>query len=112
MSQKTHDAQQIITGGDMSLASITSQAVNIEEADNVGVQMNWTGTPVGTFAVQCSIDGSNWVALSLPSSPAAAGGASSALLDLVGLCSKFLRVVYTKGSSTGSLDVFVQGKGL
>ena len=56
MSRKnTLRAFQNIKNGDMS-TTLTSAVTNIERADDVGLQFNFTGTPVGTFSVQVSID--------------------------------------------------------
>lgn len=112
---------QIITSGDMSQATVTSAVTNIEYMDNIGIQLNWTGTAVGTFAVQVSIDhaqdqngnvsvAGNWIALTLSPSPAAAGASNQIYIDITQTSAPWIRVVYTKGSSTGTLNAFISGK--
>lgn len=112
---------QTITAGDMSAASITSAVTNIETHDNIAIQLNFTGTPVGTFAVEVSvdyerdshgnvIDSGTWVPITLSPAPAAAGADGSILIDLNQLASPWIRVVYTKTSGTGSLDAFISAK--
>lgn len=110
-----------IIAGDMSAASITSAVTNIQFLDNIGVQFNFTGTPNGTFAVQVSADyaqdsngnvqvAGNWIPVTLPSTPVAAGAAGQVYIDLNQLSSPWIRIVYTKVSGTGVLDGFITGK--
>lgn len=111
---------QTITNGDMSGASITSSITNIQFLDNVGVQLNWSGsTPIGTIVVQVSADhaqdaegnvtvAGNWI--SLPVSISVSGNTGSGYFDLNQLSSPWIRVVYTKTSGTGTLNGYVTGK--
>lgn len=111
---------QTITNGDMSTAAITSSVTSIQFLDNIGVQVNWTGTaPVGTIAVQVSADyaadefgnvtnAGNW--FTLPVSPAVSGGTGSVYVDLNQMSAPWLRVVYTKTSGTGTLNAFITAK--
>lgn len=112
---------QNITSGDMSQASITSSVTNIQYLDNIGIQLNFTGVPVGTFAVQVSADylqddygnvqnAGNWIPLTLSPSPAASGAAAQIYLDLNQLSAPWIRVVYTKTSGTGTLNGYITGK--
>jgi hypothetical protein len=112
---------QTITAGDMSQSSITSKVTNILNLDNVGIQLNWSGAPVGTFAIQVSMDyqqdaqgnvtkAGNWVSIALSPALAAAGSGDSAYADLAGLSAPWIRVVYTKTSGTGTLNAFISGK--
>lgn len=102
-------------------ASATSSAVGIQYLDNVAIQLNFTGTPTGTFAVQGSLDYSqtstgtvinagNWIPLTLASSPVASGAAGTILLDLNQLSFPWVRVVYTRSSGTGTLDSYISAK--
>lgn len=112
---------QNIVNGDMSQASITSTVSNIQFLDNIGIQLNFTGTPTGSFAVQLSIDyaqddqgnvtnAGNWVPITFTTPPVAAGAPGTIYLDLNQLSAPWIRVVYTKGSSTGTLQGFITGK--
>lgn len=112
---------QNITNGDMSTASITSPATAIHFMDDIGVQFNFTGAPVGTFEVQVSIDymqdqegniqdPGHWIPITLNPSPIAAGVAGQIYIDLNMLSSPWIRVVYTRTSGTGTLNAFITGK--
>ena len=112
---------QNIVNGDMSQASIVSAVSSIAYLDNIGVQLSWTGTPTGTFAIQVSADYQqdqnknvtnvgNWIPLILSPAPAASGAAGTAYIDLNQLSAPWIRVVYTKTSGTGTLQGFINGK--
>lgn len=104
-------------------SSITSSVVEIKNQDNIGIQLNWTGTPVGTFAVQVSSDylqdtegnvmnAGNWITLPISPSIAAAGSADSAFVDVNQTSAQYMRVVYTRTSGTGTLTGIAVGKGV
>lgn len=121
---------QSITNGNMASASLTSAVTNIQWLDNIGIQLNFTGSPVGDFAVQVSADYAqddngnvtnpgNWVPLTLTylvgstfvsaqSVPTSVG--SPIYLDLNELSCPWIRVVYTKTSGTGTLNAFITAK--
>lgn len=114
--------KQIVNAGDMS-GDVTSPAIEILNQDNIAIQMNWTGTPTGTFDVQVSVDhledaegnvlnAGKWISIPLSPSIAATGSADQALVELSPSAARYLRVVYTRTGSTGSLDMFVMGKGV
>lgn len=103
--------------------SITSPIVEVRNQDNVGIQMHWTGTPVGTFAFQVSMDhqqdmegnvtvAGNWI--TIPVSPAitASGSADDAYVDINQVSAMYFRLVYTRTSGTGTLDAYVAAKGV
>lgn len=114
----------------MALASITSAPTNIQMLDDVGIQFNWSGSPVGTLAVQVSADyaqdtqgnvtnSGNWVNLvftywngtmfvTSTSIPTSVG--SPVYLDMALLSAPWIRVVYTKISGTGTLNSFITAK--
>lgn len=116
MSTKTLLPIPIITNGDMSLTSLTSVTLPIQFEDNVGLQFVWTGAPVGTIAVNISLDQTNWT--TIPSSafvgtyPIPGTTTSPAYLDMALLSAAYMQVVYTKGSGTGSLNVLAVAKGV
>lgn len=115
---------QLIANGAMTGTSvITSKAVEIINLDNVFLQLDFTGTPSGSFDVQVSSDhledqegnvlvAGHWVSLALSPTPIAAGAADDIGIDMNQLGASYLRVVYTNTSGTGTLNAFVSGKGL
>lgn len=121
MSRKNILKFQNITSGNMASASITSTVSNIQHLDNIGIQLQWTGVPVGTFAIQVSADYAQdiegnvtntgtWTTLTLGPGISAAGSADNAYVDLNQLSSPWIRVVYTKTSGTGTLNGYIVGK--
>lgn len=109
---------QAITSGDMSQSTITSTITNIEYLDNIGAQANYTGSPVGTLSVQVSLDhaqdqngnvtvAGSWAQITSAAIP---GSTTPIIFDLNQLSAPWMRIVYTKISGTGTLDVFITGK--
>lgn len=102
--------------------NITGTPTNIQYLDNVSIQLNFTGTPVGTFTIQGSLDYTqqgipgvatntgNWITITLPATASASGAAGNILLDLNQLSFPWIRIVYTVSSSTGTLDAYISGK--
>lgn len=121
---------QTISSGDMSAASLTSSVTNIQFLDDIGVQFNFSGSPVGSFAVQVSADYAqdtfgnvtnpgNWAPLTFSyfngattitatSIPTSAG--SPIYIDMALLSAPWIRAVYTKVSGTGTLDAYITAK--
>lgn len=112
----------VITNGSMA-GNITSAVVEIKNQDNIGIQMIWTGAPVGTFAVQVSMtfqedsfgnvtNPGTWTSIPLTPAITAAGSGDNAYIDLNQLSAPYVRVVYTRTSGTGTLNAFIDGKGV
>lgn len=104
-------------------ATITGDPIEIKNQDNIGIQLHWTGTPVGAFSIQISsnyrqdIEGNvqvtgNWVTLPLSPAITAAGSADDAYIDLNQMSAMYMRIVYTRTSGTGTLDAYVVAKGV
>lgn len=111
-----------IVAGSMS-TSLTSPVTNIEFLDNIGVQFNFTDSPVGNFQVQVSMDydqdinqnvinAGNWVPVTLSNGTvnAATSLGSPVYIDLNQLSAPWIRLVYVRTSGTGTLNAFVCGK--
>lgn len=126
MSRKiTLSPKHFVVAGDMS-ASITSTPLIIQQEDSVAIQLNFTGTPTGTFQVQGSLDyvppqpnfadqptaTGNWVNLTLSPVPIAAGAPDNILIDLYALSFPYIRLVYTRTSGSGTLEAYVSCKAL
>lgn len=108
---------------------LTSAVSQVKYKDSIGYQFNFTGTPVGTFAVQASIDynpgspqsggapnAGNWVTLPAVdvnnNPPVASGSAGTVLVGLTQVEFPWVRVQYTNTSSTGILNIFMSAKSL
>lgn len=114
-------------------ASVTGEASDISNTDNISVQIIVGAGATGTFAVQFAnpVDntvvgtGANWyrqpastdwvtvipydgaaVAISL----AVSGSAANLLLNYSNIAHSFMRVIYTRTSGTGTANVWVNGK--
>lgn len=101
-------------------SSITSDPIEIKYMDNVGVQLQWTGSPVGTLSVQVSADfkadtngnvlnPGQWTDLPLSPPPQIING-PPIYVDINQISSPYLRVKYTATSGSGVLDAFVFAK--
>jgi len=92
---------------------ITSNPSNIENWDNIGFQVSWTGNAVGTLAVLCSIDGTNYFALTFsPALTQPAGASGGFLINATQLPYPWVVFQYTNASGTGALKVWICGKDL
>lgn len=90
---------------------LTSPTINVSinnASKGVSVQLTWTSTPVGTFALFGSNDVTNlgWVDVTslfspLPTNPAGAAGSWLGVGSYFGF--KYFKVTYTNSSSTGTL---------
>ncbi len=114
---------QNITSGNMASTTVTSEVTNVEGLDNIGIQLNWSGSsPIGTFAVQVSADYAqdylgnvtntgNWVALAISPAVAATGTSpDTAFIALNQVPAPWIRVVYTRTSGTGTLQGYLTAK--
>ncbi len=106
-------------------SNITSPPVNIEFLDNIGFQVNVTGSPTGTIVPQVSADYSqdnqgnvlnpgNWISMLNPDGTPVvitftAGSPTNGYFDLTQLSTPWIRLMYT-GSGTGTLSAFVTAK--
>lgn len=111
--------------GTSVLTSITS---SVQFLDNIGLQWQWSGSPVGNFQVQTSIDydpnediAGTWPPLLFTywdgaafvtsyNVPTSLG--SPFYLDIDVTSIPWLRVVYTNSSSSGTLNGFLTAKAI
>lgn len=107
---KTLTPIHAIQAGNMS-GNLTTAVIPIQFEDNMAIQCIWSGTPTGTIAIQGSVDNVNFV--TVPPSPAIsqpAGSAGVLLANYAQLAFSYLKVTYTAGSGSGTLDVWLSGK--
>jgi len=92
-------------GGDL-----TSPVTSVEYLDSVCIQLQWTtANAVGTFAVEVSVDGEYWTALT-GIAPLVAGANDHALINITLLPSPFIRVTYDRTSGTGTVNGYISAK--
>lgn len=78
----------------------------------LSVFASWTGTPTGTFALECTFDGKSWAAVpgaavefTANGQAQPAGGASSAVWNWVNVPGNMARIRYTRTGGTGTLTI-------
>lgn len=94
-------------------STIYSQIIDISRMDNIGLEVTWTSTAVGTFSVMVSNSGINFYALTFdPVLTQPAGAAGGYYINLTQLAAKYMMLKYVNSSSTGVLTVYGQQKDL
>ncbi len=109
-------------------ASITSTPMHIMYSDLVSIQIVWTGTTHGTFAVNVSnsatisstgdISGGTWNALDVTkyevtgAYPAPAGSPGSGIMQFINLGFAFIELVFTRTDGTGLITATLTAKPL
>jgi hypothetical protein len=89
----------------------------INPTKNFSAVLSWTSTPTGTISLEVSNDSTDgvngiWVSytdVTLGTQPA--GGVGKFGVSLADLAYRWIRVVYTAGSGSGTLTVTANGKG-
>ena len=122
---------------DVSVSGTTtyySAISNILHKDSVGIELSWTGSPVGTFSVWVSNSykpalaqsegngppsSGNWAQVPLTNPVtgvtalvASTGAGSPIFLNLNQLGSAWIQVTYTNASSTGVINSVITSKSL
>lgn len=124
-SKKTNHFQILANGVMATTATIASAVQNVENFDNVGLEVIWTGTPTGTISVRAAIfnpypnpySATNPIPAGneLTFDPALAQPAGSAgryLIDINQIPFPYFQVIYTNASGTGVLNVYAFEKDL
>lgn len=98
---------------------ITSQITNIRGFDNEFYDIQFTGTPTGTFSVQVSssydpITNPNaiFIPLVLSPAPVAAGSSGVIGIDINQEGAQWIKLVYTNVSGTGVLNAYISAKAI
>lgn|SRR4051812_23589679 len=111
-SNRTFGPKKVLASGVMTGTDrLESQAINIGSMKDCAFQFIWTGTPVGAFSIEGSVDGETFSDLGIPIE-AAAGAAGSRLVNLTGIAVKHVQAVYENESGSGTLDVHACAKGI
>lgn len=94
-------------------STIYSQILELSKMDNVGLEVTWTGTAVGTLTVNVSNSGINFYPLTFnPALTQPAGVAGGYAIDLNQIPFKYIMLKYINASSTGTLTIYGQSKDL
>lgn len=102
-----------LSGAMASTNVIYSNIIDVSRMDSVGIEVNWTGTPTGVLQVMCSNSGKSGNFFALTFNPAfnqPAGGAGNEGLVLQQVPFKYLYLVYTNASGSGTLTAYGQVK--
>jgi hypothetical protein len=112
-----------ISAGDLSQSTVTSAATNVRFHRVVTIQLIGTGTPTGTWAIQVSnvpsqanpptapTAASSWTTLSIVPPLAFSGGAATLATSFDKYAWEWIRAVYTRGSGSGSVDMYISAQG-
>lgn len=101
----------VVSGTMSSTNTIYSQIIDVSKMDNLGFEVNWSGTPTGTLTVSVSNSGINWPNLTF--SPVLAQPSGSAGFYALGLELfefKYVMFSYTNVSGSGTLTIYGQNK--
>lgn len=129
-SRKTNIKQFHSISATSMAATVTSPVTDIQFLDNIGIEFDFTGAPVGSFQVQVSASYSQdmngnvqnvgswspvvvnyWDGTAMVTATAIPTSVGSPVyIDLNQLSSPFLRVVYTRVSGSGTLDCYLTAK--
>ena len=100
-------------GAMASTNTIYSQIIDMSRMDNCGLEVTWTGTPVGTISVMASNSSLNFYALTFnPALAQPAGSAGGYVIDLNQFPFKYFMLQYTNTSGSGILTAYAQMKDL
>lgn len=100
-------------------ANLNSGITNVLTTDNIGIHLNWTGTPVGEFFVQGANEdlddlkrsGKNWVNLTFTEGAIIGGGdVGNHLLVIKQFPFKYMRMTYAFTSSSGVVNAILTAK--
>lgn len=100
----------VLAAAQSTATSFTTPSINISFLDNIALQLDLTGTAVGSIFVEGSINGLVYQPLTLSPNPAATGSAQGILINLSQLAFTLLRVRFVASTGTGTMTVTASGK--
>lgn len=113
-------AHPVIQDGNMA-GSLTSDVSIVSNVSMVSYDISWTGSsPVGTITVQVSNtytqngdgsqrDAGNWTTVS-GISASVSGNSGNGFITVNNIAAYAIRLLYTRASGTGTLNVKIHGK--
>jgi hypothetical protein len=120
MAEKNFLHKQVIVNQSMTgVGVITSQITSIRGFDNVFYDIQFTGTPTGTFSVQVSSSydpltnpNAIFIPLVLSPVPVASGSDGVIGIDINQEGAQWIKLVYTNSGGTGNLNAYVSAKAI
>ncbi len=117
---------QMLSGAAMTgTAVVTSNPIPLDQIYGFAIQAYWTGTSTGTLKLQASCDApvrttqtsnggpdvvTNWTDIANSSTPVISGGGNF-IWNFTGCFYRYVRLVYTNATGTGSLSAEISEKG-
>ena len=92
-------------------SNLTSNPIATTYVNNIGIQLHWTGAPVGTWQVEASNNSTDWFDLNIEPIPTASGSEANWGISIVDLPYAYLRVKYSRTSGTGFATALVMLRG-
>ena len=103
----------VVNGVMSGTSTIYSNIIDISRHDNIGLEVNWSGTPTGVFSVLVSNSGINFNTLVFnPVLAQPAGSAAGMGVNITQLGFKYILLQYVNTSGSGILTVYGQSKDL
>lgn len=103
----------VVAGAMASTNVIYSQIIDVSVMDNIGLELTWSGTPVGVFEVQVSNSGAHFYSLTFdPVLTQPAGSAGGYVVNIEQQAFKYIMLKYANTSGSGSLFVYGEFKSL
>lgn len=111
--QSGSPASGLLVGPMSGTNTIYSQIIDVSKMDNIGLEVVWTGTPVGTFSVQASNSGINFFDLTFnPALAQPTGAPGGYVVDINQFPFKYILLKYVNTAGSGGLTVYGQNKDL
>ena len=106
-------ATGVLTGAMASTNTIYSNIQDISNADNVALEVTFTGTPTGVLSVKASESGNIFYSLTFdPALAQPAGSAGGYMIDLNQCPFRYIHMEYVNSSGSGTLTVVCGSKDL
>ncbi len=91
--------------------TIFSNILGLQQTDNQGIELTWTGTPTGTIQIMVSNSGINFYALTYqPALSQPAGAPGGYVVANIGIPFRYCFIQYTNVSGSGTIVAYVQCK--
>lgn len=101
----------VINGIMTGTSTIYTNIIGLRQMDNVGIELNWTGTPTGTFQVMVSNSGINFYPLTFnPALSQPVGSAGGYVIQLGPIAFQYYFIQYTNSSGSGTCSAYGQYK--